>query len=110
MTTLTTGALNAASLSSSAWTEKTLHVKIPAVIPADLKLSIQTSGVSASGIYLDGGLLQPYTYWSGLGWAATLGGDPFALGDKFNLTITNNKSGPLQTFLARAHGFQLPSA
>ena len=54
--------------------------------------------------------IEPRSCWSGLGWAATTSGDPFALGDKFNLTFTNNKSGPLQTFLARAHGFQLPSA
>ena len=63
----------------------------------------------ASGIYLDGGLFQPHVYWAGIGWAVTVGSTPFVLGDDFSGTITNNYAGTTQTFLARAHGFQLPS-
>lgn len=111
MTTITSSTFNATDLSSSLWTEKTLHLKIPASIPTDLVISIVTTTVDTTdGIYLDGGILQPYTYWSGIGWAATLGPVVLALGDKFTGTITNDKAGIIQTWIARAHGFQLPSA
>lgn len=106
-----TAAFNATDLSTATWTEKTLHCAVPAAIPSDLKIRIVTTAVDTTdGIYLDGGIMQPYVYWAGTGWAATQGTTPFILGDKFTGTITNDKAGVVQTLIVRHHGIQLPSA
>lgn len=111
MSTQETAAFNATDLSSSAWTEKVLHLKIPAAIPSDLAVHIVTSAVDTSdGIFLDGGTLIPYTYWAGIGFAISPGPGAFVEGDRFVFAITNDYAGAVQTWMARAHGFQLPSA
>lgn len=111
MATQETSAFNATDLSTTVWEEKTLHLKVPGTIPSDLKIKVISTTVDTTdGIYLDGGCLQPYVYWAGLGFAATLGPTDTILGDRYSLTIANDKAGALQTWMARAHGFQLPSA
>lgn len=102
-----TASWNATDLSSSAWTEKTIHLAVPAVIPSDLAIELVTASVSASGIYADGGILQPYVYWAGFGWAITVGQDNFAANDKWVATISNDYAGARQTWMARSCGFQL---
>jgi hypothetical protein len=105
--TTQTATWNATDLSSAAWTEKTLHLEVPAVIPSDLQIEIVTASVSASGIYIDTGHFQPYIYWAGFGWAITLGADDFVAGDKWTATISNDYASARQTWMVRSCGFQL---
>lgn len=113
MTTQETSTFNATDLSTTVWGELTLHLKIPATIPSDLKIKVITTGVDTTdGMYLDGGILQPYYFWAGLGFAVTVGKTAFCVGDRFTFSPTNDYAGVHQTLLARhpTAKFQLPSA
>jgi hypothetical protein len=108
-TTVTSGALNAASLSTT-YAALVLRVPITASIPSDFRINIDTSGISGGNILVDQGGFAEYQYWNGIGLAMYEGEDRFSIGDTFTFTITNDYAGDNQTLFAKALRAQLYSA
>lgn len=109
-TTVTTGAVNASSLSTTTFEPVNLRIPVPASIPSDLRIRIVWSGITGGSVYIDAGGLAPYQYWNGVGLALTEGHDRFTTHDRFTFTTSNTFAGDNQTTLAKVCRAQLPSA
>lgn len=108
-TTVTSGALNASSLTTT-FTPLVMRVPVPANIPSDFRINIATSAVSGgNGILIDQGALAEATYWNGVGVAISEGEDSFTVGDRYTFTISNDYAGDAQTTFAKLWRAQMPS-
>jgi hypothetical protein len=84
----------------------------PVNIPSDWKLTITITGTLSAGtaVYFDSVALAEVLYHGGVGAAVCAGSTPFAVGDKFTFTITNDQAGKFQEFFRSWFKVQLPSS
>lgn len=108
-TTVTTGSLNAADLTTT-YTPVLLRIPVPANVPSDFRINISTTTVSGgNGILIDNGGLAEIAFWNGVGVAISEGEDSFTVGDRFTFTVTNDYVGDAQTMFAKVWRAQMPS-
>lgn len=109
-TTVTTGALNASALTTTYQPLATpLRIPVPASVPSDFRVNIDTSGISGGTVLIDQGGFAEYEWWNGVGIAMYEGNDPFTRGDQYTFAITNDYVGDAQTTLAKVFRAQMRS-
>ena len=108
-TTVTSGALNAADLTTT-FVPLLLRIPVPANVPDDFQVNIVTSSVSGgNGILIDNGGLAEIPFWNGIGVAISEGEDSFTVGDHWEATLTNGYQGDIQEMIVKTYRAQLLS-
>lgn len=103
--------MNATALNAqTSFDLESFNVVLPAVVPDDLTIRIEVTGMSAGKIYIDFGFFTPFVYHDGIALLIAGGREAFLRDDNFTFNVTNNDAGAYQAFFRDRYGVQLPTS